>query len=80
MRVILQYNKFLIKGDLNVHVGYYSNSFDTIYGEFDYRMKNELVENILNDAIAHDLILINNFLEKENGIYSTTTTVKFVVK
>jgi hypothetical protein len=60
--------KFFIGGDLNGHVGTVRGGFDRVHGGFGYDEQNQEGEDILNFAIAYDLIVANTFFKKKNCI------------
>jgi hypothetical protein len=56
--------KLFIGGDLNVHVDYTRVDFDVIHGDFGYGCRNQEGEDILNFALAYDLIIPNTLFRK----------------
>jgi hypothetical protein len=57
--------KLFIGGDLNGHVGTVRGGFDRVHGGFGYDEQNQEGEDILNFAIAYDLIVANTFFKKK---------------
>jgi hypothetical protein len=53
-----------IGGDLNGHVGSTRIGFDGVQGGFGYGSRNQEVEDILNFALAYDLIVTNTLFRK----------------
>ena len=64
LRGIPREEKVFIGGDLNGHVGQSSGGFDKVHGGFGYGTRNESGEDILNVALAYDLMLANIFFRK----------------
>jgi hypothetical protein len=53
--------KLFIGGDLNGYVGTVREGFERVYGDFGYDKYNQEGEDILNFAIAYNLIVANTF-------------------
>jgi hypothetical protein len=60
--------KFFIGGDLNGHVGTVRGMFERVHEGFGYGEQNQEGEDILNFAIAYDLMVANTFRKKKNRI------------
>jgi hypothetical protein len=56
--------KLFIEGDLNGHVGSTRVGFDGVHGGFGYESRNQEGEDILNFALAYDLIVSNTLFRK----------------
>jgi hypothetical protein len=56
--------KLFIGGDLNGHVGSTRVGFDGVHEGFGYGSRNQEGENILNFALAYDLIVANTIFIK----------------
>jgi hypothetical protein len=59
--------KLFIKGDLNGHVGTARGGFERVHGGFGYGEQNQEGEEILNFAIAYDLMVANTFFRKKKS-------------
>ena len=59
--------KLFIGGDLNGHVGTTREGFEKVHGGFGYGNRNQEGEEILNFAIAYDLMLANTFFRKRHS-------------
>ena len=59
--------KLFIGGDLNGHIGTTNEGFEEVHGGFGYGDKNQEGEDILNFAIAYDLIVANTFFRKRES-------------
>ena len=57
--------KFFIGGDLNGHVGNTSAGFETVHGGFGNGSRNQEGEEVLDFAVAFDLMIANTFFRKE---------------
>jgi hypothetical protein len=56
--------KLFIREDLNEHVGSTRVGFDGVHGSFGYGSRNQEGEDILNFALAYDLIVANTLFRK----------------
>jgi hypothetical protein len=56
--------KLFIREDLNEHVGSTRVDFDGVHGSFGYGSRNQEGEDILNFALAYDLIVANTLFRK----------------
>jgi hypothetical protein len=56
--------KLFIRGDLNGHVGSTRVGFERVHGGFGYGSRNQEGEDILNFALAYDLIVANTLFRK----------------
>jgi hypothetical protein len=64
----------LFIGDLNGHIGTTSASFKAVHGGFGYGSRNQEGDEVLDIAIAFDLLIANTFLRKREShllIYSS---------
>ena len=68
IRVVPSSEKFFIGGDLNGHVGNTSAGFETVHGGFGYGSRNQEGEEVLDFAVAFDLMITTLSLERENLI------------
>jgi hypothetical protein len=59
--------KLFIGGDLNGHVGTVRWGFERVHGGFGYSEQNQEGEDILNFAIAYDLMVANVFFRKKKS-------------
>jgi hypothetical protein len=57
--------KLFIGGDLNGHVGTVRGGFERVHKGFGYGEQNQEGEDILNFAIAYDLMIANIFFRKK---------------
>jgi hypothetical protein len=57
--------KPFIGGDLNRHVGSTRAGFDGVHGGFGYGSRKQEEEDILNFALAYDLIVVNTLFRRE---------------
>jgi hypothetical protein len=56
--------KLFIEGDLNEHVGSSRVGFDGVHGGLGYGSRNQEGEDILNFALAYDLIVASTLFRK----------------
>jgi hypothetical protein len=56
--------KLFIGGDLNGYLGSTRVGFDGVHGGFGYESRNQEEDDILNFALAYDLIVANNLFRK----------------
>lgn len=66
--------KLFIGGDLNGHVGIRREGFEKVHGGFGYGDRNQEGEEILNFAVAYDLMLANTFFRKRQSHLVTFTS------
>jgi exonuclease III len=59
VRVVLSSEKLFIGRDLNGHVGIVRGEFERVHGGFGYGEQNQEGKDILNFAIAYDLMVAN---------------------
>jgi hypothetical protein len=59
--------KLFIGGDLNGHVGTVRGGFEIVHEGFGYDEQNQEGEDILNFAIAYDLMVANTFFRKKKN-------------
>ena len=59
--------KLFIGGDLNGHVGAANVGFERVHGGFEYGSRNQEGEDVLNFALAYDLLLANTFFRKRES-------------
>jgi hypothetical protein len=59
--------KLLIRGELNGHVSTVRGGFERVHGGFEYDEQNQEGEDILNFAIAYDLMVVNTFFRKKKS-------------
>jgi hypothetical protein len=59
--------KFFIGEDLNSHVGTVRGGFERVHGGFEYGEQNQEGEDILNFAIAYNLMVANTFFRKKKS-------------
>ena len=67
LRGIPREEKLFMGGDLNGHVGQNNDGFDRVHGGFGYGTRNEAGEDVLNVALAYDLMLTNTFFRKRES-------------
>jgi exonuclease III len=60
--------KLFIRGDLNGHVGATNVGFERVHGGFRYGSRNQEGEDVLNFALAYDLLIANTSLGRGNLI------------
>ena len=68
VRAIPSSEKLFIGGDLNGHVGTTSAGFEAVHGGFGYGSRNQEGEEVLDFAVAFDLMITTLSLERENLI------------
>ena len=56
--------KLFIGGDLNGYVGTTSAGFEAVHGGFGYGSRNQEGEEVLDFAVAFDLMIANTFFRK----------------
>jgi len=59
--------KLFIGGDLNGHVGTTNTGFETAHGGFGFGSRNPEGEEVLDFAVAFDLMLANTFFQKRES-------------
>jgi hypothetical protein len=59
--------KLFIRGDLNGHIGTGRGEFERVHEGFGYGEQNQEGEDILNFAIAYDLMVANTFFRKKKS-------------
>ena len=57
--------KLFLGGDLNGHVGATNVGFERVHGGFGYSSRNQEGEDVLNFALAYDLLIANTFFRKQ---------------
>ena len=67
VRAVPSSEKLFIGGDLNGHVGTSSVGFETAHGGFGYVSRNWEGEEVLDFAIAFDLMVANTFFRKRQS-------------
>jgi hypothetical protein len=76
VREVPNNEKLFIGGDLNGHVGTVRCGFERVHGGFEYGEQNQEGENILNFAIAYDLMVANTFFRKKKSYLITFSSVQ----
>jgi len=64
VRAVPSSEKIFIGGDLNGYVGTSSAGFKAVHGGFGYGSRNQEGEEVLDFAIAFDLMIANTFFHK----------------
>ncbi|XP_071699131.1 uncharacterized protein [Rutidosis leptorrhynchoides] len=64
-------HRLLFGGDLNGHIGTFSNGYTGVHGGFGYGVRNEEGHSILEFAVAHDLVVANSFFRKTEAQLAT---------
>ena len=59
--------KLFTGGDLNGHVGTTSAGFEAVHGGFGYGSRNQEGEEVLDFAVAFDLMIANTFFRKRES-------------
>ena len=67
VRAIPSSEKLFIGGDLNGHVGTTSAGFEAVHGGFGYGSRNQEGEEVLDFAVAFDLMIANTFFRKKES-------------
>ena len=67
IRVVPSSEKFFIGGDLNGHVGTTSACFEAVHEGFGYGSRNQEGEEVLDFAVAFDLMIANTFFRKRES-------------
>ena len=56
--------KLFVGGDLNGHVGASNGGFERVHGGFGYGSRNQEGEDVLNFALAYDMLIANTLFRK----------------
>ena len=64
VRAVPSSEKLFIGGDLNGHVGTSSACLEAVHGDFGYGSRNQEGKEVLDFAIAFDLMIANTFFRK----------------
>jgi hypothetical protein len=67
VRAVPSSEKLFIGGDLNGHVGTSRVGYEAVHGGFGFGSRNQEGEEVLNFAIAFDLMLANTFFRKRQS-------------
>ena len=67
VRAVPSSEKLFKEGDLNGHVGTSSAGFEIVHGGFGYGNRNQEGEEVLDFAIAFDLMIANIFFRKRQS-------------
>ena len=67
IRAVPSSEKLFIGGDLNGHVGTTSAGFEAVHGGFGYGSRNQEGEEVLDFAVAFDLMIANTFFRKRES-------------
>ena len=67
VRAVPSSEKLFIGGDLNGHVGTSSAGFEAVHGGFRYGSRNQEGKEVLDFAIAFDLMIANTFFHKRQS-------------
>ena len=67
VRAVSSIKKLFIGGDLNGHVGTSSAGFEAVHGSFGYGSRNQEGEEVLDFAIAFDLMIASTFFHKRQS-------------
>ena len=67
VRAVPSSEKLFIGGDFNGHVGTSSAGFEAVHGGFGYGSRNQEGEEVLDFAIAFDLMIANTFFHKRQS-------------
>jgi hypothetical protein len=59
--------KLFIGEHLNNHVGTTRREFERVHGDFKYEERNQEGEEILNFAVAYDIMVVNTFFRKKKS-------------
>ena len=65
IRAVPSSEKLFIEGDLNGHVGTTSAGSEAVHGGFGYGSRNQEGEEVLDFAVAFELMIANTFFRKE---------------
>ena len=60
--------KLFIGGDLNGHVGATNVGFERVHGGFGYGSRSQEEEDVLNFALAYDLLIANTVFKRESHL------------
>ena len=77
VRAVPTSEKLFIGGDLNGHVGTSSVGFETVYEGFRYGSRNQKGEEVLDFAIAFDLMIANIFFRKGQSYLVTFSSGQY---
>ncbi|KAJ1279118.1 hypothetical protein BS78_04G131400, partial [Paspalum vaginatum] len=67
VRTVPTSEKLFIRGDLNGHVGTSNGGYELAHGGFGYGSRNQEGEEILDFAVAYDLMIANTFFRKRES-------------
>ena len=67
IRAVPSSEKLFIGGDFNGHVGTTSAGFEAVHGSFGYGSRNQEGEEVLDFAVAFDLMIANTFFRKRES-------------
>jgi exonuclease III len=67
VREVPSSEKLFIEGDFNGHIGTCRGEFERVHESFGYGEQNQEGEDILNFAIAYDLMVANTFFRKKKN-------------
>ena len=67
IRAVPSSEKLFIEGDLNGHVGTTSAGFEAVYGGFGYGSRNQEGKEVLDFAVAFDLMIANTFFRNRES-------------
>ena len=67
IRAVPSSEKLFIGEDLNGHVGTTSADFEAVHGGFGYGNRNQEGEEVLDFAVAFDLMIANTFFRKRES-------------
>jgi hypothetical protein len=67
VRAVPTNEKLFIGGDLNGHVGSTNVGYELAHGGFGYGSRNQEGEDILDFAVAYNLVIANTFFRKRNS-------------
>jgi hypothetical protein len=71
--------KLFIRGDLNGHVGTTNIEFEGVHGGFGFGDRNQEGKDILDFAVAYDLLVANTFFRKSQSNLVTFSTAQHSV-
>ncbi|XP_057529787.1 uncharacterized protein LOC130808326 [Amaranthus tricolor] len=71
MRTIPEDEKVFLGGDFNGHIGRDAGNYNSVHGGFGLGARNESVENLLEFALAKDLVIANSIFRKKEEHLTT---------
>ncbi|XP_057533287.1 uncharacterized protein LOC130811123 [Amaranthus tricolor] len=71
MRTIPEDEKVFLEGDFNGHIDKDADNYNSVHGGFGLRARNESGENLLEFALAKELVIANSIFKKKDEHLTT---------